>query len=87
MGTSTPTTIHGTVTRLVDPDPQRAIPARVFMRPDDPGVFRQLDGAQFTASGEIAVAADVTAHKVGDAVALDVASWALSAQASPPAIT
>src|SRR5579862_4058255 len=43
MGTSTPTTIHGTVTRLVDPDPQRAIPARVFMQNIGP-VIEHLKG-------------------------------------------
>ncbi len=64
------TKIQGTVTRLVAPEGGK--PARVFFRPGDPEVYRTLDGSQYLASGEIAVAADISAHQVGDEVELEI---------------
>lgn len=64
-------TIKGTVSRLVpgtngDKD-------RVFFRPEDPGVLRELDGSKCCASGEIPVKVDsLEGRKVGDEVEFDV---------------
>lgn len=57
----------GAVTRLVEADPQRGIGPRVFVRPEDPAVYRQLDGSQYCASGEIPVfVQSLDGYAVGD---------------------
>ncbi len=45
--------IKGTITRLVSGTRKDKSDDRVFIRPADPGVLRQLDGSQYVASGEI----------------------------------
>jgi len=65
-------TVHGTVTRLVGPE--HNFPPRIFFRPEDPGVLRELNGAAHgvCASGEIAVTGDITAFKVGQEADFEV---------------
>lgn len=66
--------IAGTVTRVVEPDPGRGFGPRVFFRPVDAGVLRQLDGSKQTATGEIPVGvADATGYTVGDSVEFEIA--------------
>ncbi len=59
--------IHGVVTRLVAADEQLGRGPRVFFRPSDPTVLRQLDGSKWCASGEIPVTVpDLAAYELGD---------------------
>ena len=63
--------IRGKVTRVVEA--QGGTAGRVFFRPEDPEVYRKIDGDKFCASGEIPVAVDDTGdHKVDDEVEFDV---------------
>ena len=54
------------VTRVVEAEPQKGLGPRIFVRPKDPAIYRQLDGSQFCASGEIPLPAGEGTHQVGD---------------------
>ncbi len=67
--------ISGIVTRLVAAEGTQ--PARVFFRPneDDKEVveaLKHVDGSKRLASGEIAVAEDISKHQVGDEVEFEI---------------
>lgn len=72
-------TIKGTVSRVCDVEQDRngrEWPPRVFFRPEDPSVLRNLDGSAFTASGEIPVRVErdkLASYKVGEPCEFDVA--------------
>jgi hypothetical protein len=63
-------TIKGTVTRLVEAGNDK--PPRVFFRPEDPAVLKELDGSKYLTSGEIAVPADIKDYEVGEEVEFEV---------------
>jgi len=65
--------IKGVITRLVPGTRKDKSDARVFIRPDDPGVLSRLDGEQYVGSGEIPVFAAIEDLEVGQAHEIEIA--------------